>query len=223
MPMHSASDRTVLSQPDAPVKVSILEWLNSTARLESSDRAAIITAACRLIDAWKEYSNPALGILAYSGEEGHNSCSPVVRKTEAGYVIDLILRNNRVSEEYPDGIFHAHPEYHNIKKESIGLIESMGLYILPARLNRQLFGEAVQYLCGKPYRPEEMADDMKVHADMIALLLQRHGNALSEEEAKEAIRTRINEVCFEILKNTAVFSQDAVGASAFESFVRNNL
>lgn len=223
MPMHSASDRTVLSQPEAPVKVSILEWLNSTVRLESSNRAAIITAACKLIDAWKEYSNPALGILAYSGEEGHNSCSPVVRKTESGYVIDLILRNNRVSDEYPDGIFHAHPEYHNIKKESIGLIESMGLYILPARLNRQLFGEAVQYLCGKPYRPEEMADDMKVHADMIALLLQRHGNALSEEEAKETIRTRINEVCFEILKNTAVFSQDAVGASAFESFVRDNL
>ena len=75
----------------------------------------------------------------------------MVRRTETGYIIDLILRNNRTDETYPDGIFHAHPEYHNIKKESIGLIEAMGLYILPARLNRQLFKEAAAYLCGKPY------------------------------------------------------------------------
>ncbi len=223
MPMHSAQVRKVLSRPDAPVKVSILEWLNSTVRLESSHRDDIIAVACKLIDGWKEYSNPQLGIVAYTGEEGHNSCSPVVRKTQSGYVIDLILRNNRVSEQYPDGIFHAHPEYHNIKKESIGLIEAMGLYILPARLNRQLFHEAVQYLCGKPYRPEEMAEDMKVHAPMISLLLERHGNQLSEEEAKDAIRNRINEVCFEILKNTAVFSEDPAGASAFAEFVETHL
>ncbi len=223
LPMHFAGDRTVLSAPDAPVKVSIVEWLNSTVRFESSDRAAIVDAACRVIDAWKNYTNADLGIFAESEGEKHNSCSPVVRKTETGYVIDLILRNNRVSEEYPDGIFHAHPEYHNIKKESIGLIEAMGLYILPARLNRQLFGEAVQYLCGKPYDPEALPEDMKVHADMIDLLLARHGNGLSEEEAKEAIRQRINEVCFEILKNTAVFPDDAAGSAAFEAFVKENM
>ncbi len=223
MPMHFAADRIVLSAPNAPVKVSILEWLNSTVRLESDDRDAILLAACKFVEAWKGYSNPALGILAESNGELHNSCSPVVRKTESGYIIDLILRNNRFSEEFPDGIFHAHPQYHNVKKESIGLIEAMGLYILPARLNRQLFREAVQYLCGKPYRPEELAEDMKVHADMISLLLERHGNQLSEDAAKEAIRQRINEVCFEILKNTAVFSEDSAGASAFEAFVRENL
>ena len=223
MPMHVASDRIVISKPDATVKVSILEWFNSTVRLKSSDRSAIISTACKLIEAWRNYTNTVLGIHAETDGECHNSCSPVVRKTETGYVVDLILRNNRVSDEYPDGIFHAHPEYHNIKKESIGLIEAMGLFILPARLNRQLFTEGVQYLCGKEFSPELLPDDMKVHSDMIALLLERHGNALSEAEAKDVIRQRVNEVCFEILRNTAVFPETETGSRAFESFVKENL
>lgn len=223
MPMLAAQDRTVLSSADATVKVSILEWFNSAVRLESSDRNAIVSTACNLIEAWRNYTNTVLGIDSESDGERHNSCSPVVRKTERGYIIDLILRNNQVSEEYPDGIFHAHPEYHNIKKESIGLIEAMGLFILPARLNRQLFTEAVQYLCGKEYSPELLPEDMKVHADMISLLLSRHGNHLSPAEAKEAIRQRINEVCFEILRNTAVFPETADGSRAFESFVKDHI
>ncbi len=223
MPMQSAGVRKVLSAPGAAVTVSIVEWLNSTVRFESADRAALIESASRVIEAWKGYNNGDLGILSETDGEIHNSSSPIVRKTETGYAVDLILRNNRANDEYPDGIFHAHPEYHNIKKESIGLIEAMGRFILPARLNRQLFSEAVQYLCGKPYDPAALAEDMKVHADMIALLLSRHGNALTEEEAKEAIRQRINEVCFEILKNTAVFPETAEGAAAFEKFVLENM
>ncbi|MBO5248620.1 MAG: UDP-glucose--hexose-1-phosphate uridylyltransferase [Clostridia bacterium] len=223
MPMHDAKARTVLSDADFPVKVSILEWFNSTVRLESSDRNAIVSVACKLIEAWRNYTNTVLEIWSESEGEHHNSCSPVVRKTKDGYVIDLILRNNRVSEQYPDGIFHAHPEYHNIKKESIGLIEAMGLFILPARLNRQLFSEIVPYLCGKEYRPEALAEDMQVHTDMISLLLSRYGNRLSEADAREAVRQRVNEVCFEILRNTAVFPETPVGAAAFEAFVRENV
>ena len=223
MPMHWAGYRKVLSPEGATVKVGILEWYNSVVRFESADRDAIISAACRMIDAWKEYSAPDLGILAESDGEKHNSCSPVVRKTETGYVIDLILRNNRVDDQYPDGIFHAHPQYHNIKKESIGLIEAMGLYILPARLNRQLFGEVVSYLSGTPYDPEALAEDMKVHREMIDLLLARHGNGLTKEAAAEAVRQRINEVCEAILKNTAVFGDDEEGVSAMEAFARSCL
>lgn len=223
MPMHRATFRKILSAPESPVKVGILEWYNSVVRFESEDRDALLSLAGNLIDAWKNYSNEDLEILSKTEGESHNSCSPVVRRTETGYIIDVILRNNRVNEQYPDGIFHAHPEYHNIKKESIGLIEAMGLYILPARLDRQLFREAAAYLCGKPYDRNALAEDMKVHGDMIELLLSRHGNALSEQEASEAIRQRINEVCEEILKNTAVFSEEPEGASAFESFVMKNL
>lgn len=223
MPMHRADYRKVLSAPGSAVKVGILEWYNSVVRFESSDRDAIIAAAGLVIEAWNGYSSPELGILPETGEEKHNSCSPVVRRTENGYIIDLILRNNRVNEKYPDGIFHAHPEYHNIKKESIGLIEAMGLYILPARLDRQLFREAAAYLCGKEYVPEALAEDMKIHQPMIELLLERHGNALTSEEAQAAVRQRINEVCEAILKNTAVFADDEIGSAAFESFVVNLL
>jgi len=218
MPMHWADYRTVLSAPDAKVKVGILEWYNSVVRFESDDRQAIMETAARVIEAWKTYSNEELGILAETSGEVHNSCSPVVRRTETGYIIDLILRNNRTDETYPDGIFHAHPEYHNVKKESIGLIEAMGLYILPARLNRQLFKETAEFLCGKPYDGDALPEDMKVHRDMIELLLARHGNALTAEEAEAAIRTRINEVCEAILKNTAVFDEDR-GAEAFRQFI----
>ena len=223
MPMHVAKDRVVLSRPSDSVKVSILEWFNSTVRLESADRSAIISAASKLVDAWKDYTNSSLGIFAESGEERHNSCSPVVRKTENGYVIDLILRNNRVSEEYPDGIFHAHPQYHNIKKESIGLIEAMGMFILPARLNRQLFHEVAAYLQGKPFCAENLAEDMKLHGPMIQDLIAQYGTSLSETEAVDAIRQKVNEICFEILKNTAVFGEDQEGSAAFESFVKENL
>lgn len=219
MPMHSAVFRKVLSEPDATVKVGTVEWFNSVVRFESSDRDALIEIAARTVEAWKDYSNPALGILAESEGEIHNSCSPVVIRTETGWRIDLILRNNRVDETYPDGIFHAHPEYHNIKKESIGLIESMGLFILPPRLNRQLFGETASYLCGAPYDGDALAEDMKIHRPTIELLLERHGNALTPDEAAQAIRERINEVCFAILKNTAVFSED--DQDAFEAFVKS--
>lgn len=219
LPMQSAKYRKVFTAPDAKVKIGIVEWYNSAVRFESDDRAALEDVAGRMIEAWKEYSAPELGILPKTGDEFHNSSSPVVRRTETGYIVDLILRNNRCDETYPDGIFHAHPEYHNVKKESIGLIEAMGLYILPARLDRQLFREAAAYLTGKPYDPDALAEDMKVHKDMIELLLARHGNALSAEEAQEAVRTRINEVCEEILKNTAVFAEDEQGTAAFEAFV----
>ena len=222
MPMHRAGYRKILSAPDAEVKIGILEWYNSAVRFESASRSALISAAVRTVEAWMDYSAPELGILAQTDEK-HNSASPIVRKTENGYVLDLILRNNRVDEQYPDGIFHAHPEYHNIKKESIGLIEAMGLFILPARLDRQLFREAAAYLCGKEYRPEELADDMKVHKDMIELLLKRHGSALTPEQAQDAIRERINEVCDAILCNTAVFKEDEAGSAAFEAFVRGTM
>ncbi|MBP3300623.1 MAG: galactose-1-phosphate uridylyltransferase [Clostridia bacterium] len=217
MPMHRADYRTVLSAPDAKVKVGILEWYNSVVRFESDDRDAILATAASVIEAWKDYSNPALGILAETNGEKHNSCSPVVRRTETGYIIDLILRNNRTDETYPDGIFHAHPEYHNIKKESIGLIEAMGLYILPARLNRQLFRETAAFLCGAPYDGEALAEDMKIHRDTIELLLARHGNALTPEQAENAIRARINEVCEAILKNTAVFAE--AEEESFRAFI----
>lgn len=98
--------------------------------------------------------------------ERHNIFAPIARKHGDTYILDIIFRNNRVSEEYPDGIFHAHKQYHNIKSEGIGLIEAMGLFVLPARLDRQL-KEVEGYLCGEPYDRTSLASDMRIHGDMI--------------------------------------------------------
>ena len=222
MPLHRAEYRRVLPSPVSSVKIGIVEWYNSVVRLESSHREALLSLASRVLEGWKRFSAPELEILAAT-DENHNSCSPVLRRTEEGYVVDLILRNNRVNDQYPEGIFHAHPEYHNVKKESVGLIESMGLFVLPARLDRQLFREAASYLSGRRYDPDELAPDMKVHQAMIELLLSRHGNCLSEDQAAEAVRQRVNQVCEEILRNTAVFPNTTQGASAFEKFVEESL
>ena len=139
MPMHRAPIKKKFMVKDFPqVSVGIVDWYNSVIRLESSDKDAIKKVATRIIDKWANHTDEQCDIFSSTNGVRHNSLSPVARKTEKGYIIDIILRNNRTSKEYPEGIFHAHPEYHNIKKEGIGLIEAMGLFILPARLKRQL-------------------------------------------------------------------------------------
>ena len=152
----------------------------------------------------------------------HNTVTPIARfLSDRRYCIELILRNNRTSEEYPDGIYHAHPEYHNIKKEGIGLIEAMGLYILPARLKRQ-FSTIAKYLT-KEYKYDETVcaegKDLFVHKDMIEKLLKKYPNVKDENKANAIITEYVNKVCAEILYNTAVFKKDKHGVSAFNKFL----
>ena len=128
------------------------------------------------------------------------------------------LRNNRTDERYPDGIFHVHPEYMNIKSESIGLIEAMGMFILPARLDREL-AEVAKVLEGK----RGIADDIAVHREMTERLLSEYGNSLGKEEAWAAVKRAVDGICEHILENTAVFKEDARGEEAFEAFVKSCL
>ncbi len=198
--------------------IDILDWFNSALRISGEDRQAVTEFAAAVCDKWEFYDNAALDILSHTGEERHNIISPVARKTHNGYIVDIILRNNRTDERYPDGIFHAHSQYHNIKSESIGLIEAMGLFILPARLDRQL-KEIEGYLCQKPYDVAALADDMKVHENMIESLLGKFGTGSSAENARKAVTDYVNEVCKNILFNTAVFKKDESGMQAFRNFV----
>ena len=138
--------------------------------------------------------------------------------------MDMILRNNLTSEEYPDGIFHAHPEYHNIKKEGIGLIEAMGLFILPGRLKKQL-NMIAEILCGKEAYDETALSDssnyLYAHRDMIKELYAK-GVAKDMDEANKRVTDKVNDVCRNILFNTAVFKQDEVGQKGFENFLNAN-
>ena len=132
MPMHGAkAARRFVSEEYKDLDICILDWYNSAIRFEGENRRSVEAFAVKVIRAWKEFACPACDILPYTGETPHNAVSPILRKIGKKYSFTMILRNNRTDERYPDGIFHVHPEYQNIKSEGIGLIEAMGLFFLP--------------------------------------------------------------------------------------------
>ena len=225
MPMHKSLPLySFKSEKYNEVKIYIIDWYNSVIRLESKNRKQLGDIAKEIIEAWKLYSDTENEIYAFTGETPHNASSPVARLLEDGtYIIDLILRNNRTSEQYPDGIFHAHPEYHNIKKEGIGLIEAMGLFILPGRLKKQL-SMIADILCGNAeYDYNALSDKdnyLYVHRDMIKSLYETN-KVDNYEEAEKIVYNRVNVTCKNILDNTAVFKKDEKGTNGFKNFLKS--
>ena len=223
MPMHKAKIRKKCVSAEFPtVDIGITEWYNSAIRLRGKNREEIAGLAKKMIAAWETFSYAPSGVFAETDGVKHNSLSPIARKDGDEYILDVILRNNITSDEYPDGVFHAHPEYHNIKKEGIGLIEAMGLFILPGRLKKQL-SMIADILCGNATDDGEyMQKDgaLYVHRDMIADLIEKNrGRKLTKEQAEEIVRDRVNEVCKNILINTAVFKNDRTGEKGMETFL----
>jgi UDPglucose--hexose-1-phosphate uridylyltransferase len=224
MPMHRAPIKKKFMVKDFPqVSVGIVDWYNSVIRLESSDKDAIKKVATRIIDKWANHTDEECDIISSTNGVRHNSLSPVARKTEKGYIIDIILRNNRTSKEYPEGIFHAHPEYHNVKKEGIGLIEAMGLFILPGRLKKQ-FNMIADILCGNTeYDQNQLCDKdnyLHIHKDMILGLIA-DGKCKDFDSANKKIIDYVNDVCKNILYNTAVYKNDNNGQAGFIRFLNN--
>lgn len=202
-------------------RVGVADWYNSVVRVESEDREAVLRAGDQILRAWRAYADPSVGVIN-SPEQPHNTVTPVVCRRQGGFRLDLILRNNGTTAEYPDGLFHAHPEYHNIKKEGIGIIEAMGLFILPGRLKRQC--EAIaDILTGQAEFDAERPGDLAAHTGMIATLIRRYGRAMSRKEAQNALKAYLGEVCLNILQNTAVFKEDEQGQAAFDRFLKKAL
>lgn len=221
MPMHKANILIEYQSEFSSVNVGVVDWYNSTIRLSSKDREEIGVLAKKIISGWEKFNYAPCGIIAETDGTQHNSLAPVCRKKDKEYIIDMILKNNITTEQYPDGVFHAHPEYHNIKKEGIGLIESMGLFILPGRLKNQL-NEIAKILCG-----EEVYDEYAIsrednylfaHRFMIKELMS-NGQAKNFNDAYERVRDWVNNVCKNILTNTAVFKKDEVGQRGFNTFL----
>lgn len=225
MPMHKAGLARVYSCEEYPdIEIGVVNWYNSVIRLSGYNRHTITELAGKIIDSWKKYNDESVDVIGLDADGvRHNTCTTTVRfLSDNRYSVDLILRNNRTDKTYPDGIFHAHPEYHNIKKEGIGIIEAMGLYILPARLKRQLSEIEDILVAGTCDLTEiEKAEHpLHVHKDMIAKLLQENRSVKDKEKAKEIVTAYVNKVCVEILKNTAVFKNDAVGVAAMNRFLQ---
>ena len=223
MPMHRAGYRKLFQSKKYPsLKIGILDWYNSALQCEGNDRKEIELFMADVINHWKDFSCEKCDIIAETNGVRHNSLSPICRKEGDKYIVSAILRNNRTNEQYPDGIFHVHPEFLNIKSEGIGLIEAMGLFILPGRLKRQL-DKIEDVLCGKEkYDRNEFnkeTSDLYVHRLMIENLISQ-GQAEDKETARNRVREYVNRVCANILDNTAVFKRDKNGEDGFNEFMR---
>lgn len=222
MPMHRAKIRKEYQSREFPnLRIGILDWYNSVVQFEGTDREKVAAFARKVIGTWKTFDCPKCGIFSHTGETAHNACSPIVRKAGDTYVFSVILRNNRTDEQYPEGIFHVHPEHLNIKSEGIGLIEAMGLFILPPRLKRQLSAIG-DILCGETVYDaaavNEPANDLYVHRHMIEELLSE-GRVEGKTEAQARVRAYVGRSCASILDNTAVFKQDETGRRGFDTFM----
>ncbi len=204
------------------LSVETIRWPVSTVRVTGRDAAQMTAFAERLLGAWRGYSDPSADILAYTEENGetvpHNTVTPILRyDNETGYILDLVPRNNRTTPEYPEGIFHPHREIHHIKKENIGLIEVMGLAILPGRLEAQS-AVIASVLTGKT--PAEKAKaDLPIHADWIDFLTEKYGTSLSPAKALEAVKMEIGAKFETCLEHAGVFKQTPEGHEAFARFL----
>ena len=226
MPMHFAKAlRTLSCEKHPDVEISILDWYNSVIRLVGYNRASVAALGTEIIEAWKGYADETVSIVNNETDpetlekKRHNTCTVVARMIDSGrYCLEIILRNNYTSNKYPDGVFHAHPEYHNIKKEGIGLIEAMGLYILPGRLKKQL--ETISsILCKEEKFDYKEGDPMYVHKEMVERLLAENPNVSDRKTADEKVRNYVNKTCVAILDNTSVFKKDDEGNRAFDRFL----
>ncbi len=203
LPLHRAKIKTKIKDGKYPyVTVGILDWAGTVIRIKSDKRNEVADIADRLGKAWVNYSNPELGIIAEDENGVHNAISPTVIKTVSGYEMNVILRSNITSEKYPDGVFHAHPEYHAIKKESIGLIEAQGLFILPGRLEEEL-GKIEALIEAKKQLPPEYAAFKLVYEETKALY-----ESGKYSDIHSAMQEELGSICYRILEDTAVFKEE---------------
>ncbi|CAM3038821.1 UDP-glucose--hexose-1-phosphate uridylyltransferase [Lactiplantibacillus plajomi] len=209
-PMMKAPIAKKIDVGVAGVSAGIVKWPMSTIRLQSSDPSALVDAAVKVHDAWKDYSDETVNVRAYTGKTRHHTTTPIARKVGDDYVLDIVLRDNQTSATYPDGIFHPHQDVQHIKKENIGLIEVMGRAILPARLKTEL-AEVAKYLLG---RHNQMVAMHQPWADALKAKYQ-----FNQDNVTEILNQEVGRVFARVLADAGVFKWDKAGAAAFDRFI----
>lgn len=196
------------------VKCAVVKWPMSVIRLKCENAEDIVAAASRILDFWKQYDDPALDIVAYTEETPHNTITPIARKRHGLFELDLVLRNNRTSEEHILGIFHPHKDVQHIKKENIGLIEVMGLAVLPARLIPEL-QEVEKYVLGKEHAIAEY------HRPWAKQLYQKYKEQVSQENIGEIIKKEVADKFMRVLEDAGVFKRNEQGIAGFKKFIQH--
>lgn len=220
-PMDLAPAYAAYAHRDYPtVAIEAVRWPMTCLRLSGYDPQAITALSERLLAAWRNYDDPARDILHETGGTPHNTITPIARKTEdGGYVMQLVLRNNRTTAEHPLGIFHPHADLHHIKRENIGLIEVMGLFVLPGRLRDELLALSC-YLTGEaPLVPPSDDDPLAPHFLWIESIVAKAGTCNAPREAGAILRKALTEKCVRVLEDAGVFKPTPDGDSGLLQFL----
>ena len=199
------------------VKAGIVKWPMSVIRLDCADKDRLIELADKILSAWRGYTDEAAFVFAETDGEPHNTITPIARKRGDLFELDLVLRNNITTEEHPLGVYHPHAKLHHIKKENIGLIEVMGLAVLPARLKDEMAALQEAILNGKDLRSDEA---LEKHADWVEEFLPKY-DTVTKDNIEEIIRKEIGLVFSEVLEDAGVYKCTEEGRKAFMRFVES--
>ena len=196
------------------VMVGRVKWPMSVVRISSENKESLIKLAEKILDTWRGYADEDAFVFAYTNATPHNTITPIARRRGEMYELDLVLRNNITTDEHPLGLYHPHSELHHIKRENIGLIEVMGLAVLPSRLKREM-----SLMCEYAERgiSFEENEEIKKHAEWYDEI---RDTKKSDESFEEFFRREIGKVFAKCLEHAGVYSRDEKGNRAFDKFIK---
>lgn len=199
------------------VEIGIVHWPLSVIRVRSKDDKRLVELGDYILGKWREYSDESSFVYAYTDGEPHNTITPIARKSGDMFELDLTLRNNITTDECPLGVYHPHNELHHIKKENIGLIEVMGLAVLPARLKAEM-QELSEYILQK--KDIRGNDTLSKHADWVEEFLPKY-TAMNDENIIDILKEEIGIVFTKVLEDAGVFKCNEEGRTSFERFIQS--
>ena len=197
------------------VETGVVNWPMSVIRISHEDPGRLVAFADVILEKWRGYTDEDAFIYAETDGEPHNTITPIARKRGDKFELDMVLRNNITTEEHPLGVYHPHAKLHHIKKENIGLIEVMGLAVLPARLKEEMEHLAEAILAGNDIRKDE---ELAKHADWVEEFLPRY-QEVSKDNITEILHKEIGNVFMEVLEDAGVYKRDEKGQAAFDTFL----
>lgn len=209
-------EKTVTIPGYEDVEAGIVKWPLSVLRIRHKDEKRLIDLAEHVLNQWRTYTDEEAFVFAETDGEPHNTITPIARKTGDTYELDLTLRNNITTEEHPLGVYHPHAQYHHIKKENIGLIEVMGLAVLPSRLKKELELLAEYIVEKKDVRSNA---DIEKHADWVEQFLTQY-DSITKENIMEILKKEVGDVFVHVLEDAGVYKCTPEGREAFMRFIQ---
>jgi len=214
--MHKAeSERFYKIEGFEDVEVSTLKWPMSVIRLKSDKADRIVELSDKILTSWRNYTDENAFIFAETNGEKHNTITPIASMSDGKYVMDLVLRNNITTQEHPLGVYHPHAEHHHIKKENIGLIEVMGLAVLPSRLVEELDAVADAIIAGSDMSKNEKTSAHKEWAEEVV----KNHPEIDKSNVDEILKEEVGKVFVNVLEHAGVYKRDKQGRAAFDKFM----